>query len=141
MGFITNLDSHKFNHANSEIILKPNILKLRNETRYNNELLKEMASIYARLINQYKSKYQTVFSASFDEQGENGQMSDEIELYINWNINRNLTESDNGNIDFTSALGNRIQKPETKDSGWRFDKVNSKTSYFKKLLKWMVQVR
>ena len=39
-----------------------------------------MATIYVRLLIQFKTKYQTVFSARFDEQDEDGQKLDEIEL-------------------------------------------------------------
>ena len=31
------------------------------------KFFKEMATIYAKLINQFKNKYQTVFSARFDK--------------------------------------------------------------------------
>ena len=53
-----------------------------------------MSIIYARLINQYKFKYQGVFLCIFDKQGEHNEKLDEIELFINLNINHNLTESD-----------------------------------------------
>ena len=36
-----------------------------------------MATIYARIKNQCKYKYQTVFSSSFDKQDEDGQMTDQ----------------------------------------------------------------
>ena len=39
--------------------------------------MKELSVIYARLINQYIFKYQTVFSARFDEQDEDNQVLDE----------------------------------------------------------------
>ena len=39
-----------------------------------------MANIYARLTNQNKFKYQTVFSARIDKQDEDDQVLDEIEL-------------------------------------------------------------
>ena len=35
-----------------------------------NTLVKEMSVIHARLINQYKFKYQTVFLCNFDKQGK-----------------------------------------------------------------------
>ena len=41
--------------------------------------MKELAVIYARLINQYKFKYQTVFSARFGKQNEDNQVLDETE--------------------------------------------------------------
>ena len=49
-----------------------------------------MAIIYARSINQYKFKCHTIFAARFDKQDQDGQMLDEIELYINLKKNQNL---------------------------------------------------
>ena len=48
------------------------------------------------------------------------------------NINHKLTETDIDNIDDKSPLEHQIQKQEMKDSGWRFDKINSMTKYFYK---------
>ena len=88
--------------------------------------MKKVSVIYAILINQYKHKHQTVFSARFDKQDENNQLLDETEIFINLNINHNLTESDLDKIDFKSSLEHQIQQQEMmKDSGWRFDKKNS----------------
>ena len=47
------LDSHDINQANSKICIKPNFPQLGIETRYLIKILKEMATFYARLINQY----------------------------------------------------------------------------------------
>ena len=49
-----------------------------------------MASFYTRLLRQYKFKYQTVFSAKFDEQDKDDQVLEEIELFVNLNFDRNL---------------------------------------------------
>ena len=84
-----------------------------------------MATIYARLINQYKFKYHTLFSASFYKNIEEDQRSDEAELFINLKINKNLTETDINNIDIKSQLEHQIQVQETKEAGWIFDKLNS----------------
>ena len=92
--------------------------------------MKELSVINAKLINQYKFKYQTVFSARFDKQDENDQVLDETELYINLNINHNSTQSDFDYIDVKSPLEFQIQQQDMKDSGWRFDKTNSMTIYF-----------
>ena len=94
--------------------------------------MKELAVIYARLINQYKFRYQTVFSARFDKQNEDGHLLDETELFINLNINQNLTQTDINNIDVVSPLEHQKQQQEMKDSGSRFDKINSMTIYFYK---------
>ena len=130
IGFKINLDSHNLHHANSKLTIIPNYPEFGIEVRYINKILKELAVIYARLINQYKFKCQTVFSARFDKQDEEDQLLDEIELFINLNMNYNITQSDIDNIDIKSPLEHQIQKQEMKDSGWRFDKINSMTIYF-----------
>ena len=84
-----------------------------------------MSVIYARLINQYIFKYQTVFSARFDKQNEDNQVVDETEIFNNLNINHTLTQTDIDNIDVKSPLEHQIQQQEMKDSGWRFDKTIS----------------
>ena len=132
VGFKINLDSHNLHHTNSKLTITPNFPEFGIELRYINKIMKELAIIYARLINQYKFKYQTVFSAIFDKQDENGQLLDETELLINLNINHNLTQSDLDNINIISPLEFQIQQQEKKDSGWRFDKINSMTVYFYK---------
>ena len=84
-----------------------------------------MATIYAKLINLYKFKYLILFSATFCKINKEDQRSNEIELFINLNINNNLTQSDIDNIDIKSQLEHQIQIQETKGSGWIFDKINS----------------
>ena len=130
VGFKINLDSHHINHANSKLTIKPNHPEFGIEFRYITKIMKELAVIYARLINQCKFRYQTVFSARFDKQDENNRVLDETELFINLNINHNLTQSDRDNIDIKSPLDDQIQQQQMKDSGWRFDKINSMTIYF-----------
>ena len=84
-----------------------------------------MATIYAKLINQYKFNYHILFSANFYKKNEEDQRSDEIELFNILNINKNLTETDIINIDVKSQLQHQFQIQETKESGWIFDKFNS----------------
>ena len=84
-----------------------------------------MATVYARLINQYKFKYHKLFSASIYKINEEDQRSDEIESFINLNIKNNLTETDIIKKDVKSQLEHQIQIQETKESGWIFDKINS----------------
>ena len=43
--------------------------------------MKELSVIYARLINQDKFRYQTVFSARFDKQNEDNQELDEKNIF------------------------------------------------------------
>ena len=53
-------------------------------------------------------------------------------MFINLNINHNLTESDIDIIDVRSQLEHQIQIQETKEIGWLFGKVISmKTSFYK----------
>ena len=125
IGFKIFLESHNINRANSLLNIEPNFPDIGIETRYINKILREMATIYARLINQYKFKYHKSFSASFYKINEEDQRSDEIELFINLNINNNLTETDVNNIDVKSQIEHQIQVQETKESGWIFNKNNS----------------
>ena len=94
--------------------------------------MKALSVIYARLMNQYNFRYQTVFSARFDEQDEDNQVLDGTKYFINLNYNHNLTESHLDNIDVMSPLQHQIQQQEMINSGWRFDKINSMTIYFYK---------
>ena len=129
-GFIITLESHHINHANCNLITKHNYPECGIEVRYIKKIIKELSIIYASLINQYKFSYQTVFSARFDKQDEINQVLEETELFIILNFNHNLTESDLDKIDVKSPLEHQIQQQEMKDSGWRFDKINSMTVYF-----------
>ena len=61
VGFKINLDSHHINHLNSKITITPNFKEFGIEVRYINKIMKELSVIYARLINQYIFRYQTVF--------------------------------------------------------------------------------
>ena len=63
--FKINLESHNINHANSLLNVVPNFPDIGIETRYIIKILKEMATIHARLINQKKFKYHIIFPAIF----------------------------------------------------------------------------
>ena len=126
------LDGHHINHLNSKITITSNFQDTGIEFRFINKIMREMSIIYARLINQYKFRYQVVFLGRFDKQDEDGQIFDETELFINLNINQNLTQSDLDNVNITFPLERQIQQQEMKDSGWRFDKISSMTIYFYK---------
>ena len=127
-----NLDSHNLHHTNSKLSITPTFQNSWIELRFNNKIMKELAVIYARLINQYKFKNQTVFSARFNKQDEDNQVLDDTELFSNLNINQNLTQSDLDKIDIRSPLEYQIQKQEMKNCGWRLDKLYSMTIYFYK---------
>ena len=80
IGFKINLESHNISHANSILTITPNFPDIGIELRYINKITKEMSVTYARLINQYKFKYHTLFSASFYKINEEDQRDNEIEL-------------------------------------------------------------
>ena len=72
-GFKINLESHNISHANSILTITPNFLEFGIEFRYTKKIIKELSVLYARLINQYKFKYHTLFSASFYKINEEDQ--------------------------------------------------------------------
>ena len=101
-GFKIILEIHKTIHAISLLKIIPNFPDIGFETRFINKILKEMATIYGRLINQYRFKYHILFSASFYKIDEEDQKSDEIELFNNLNTINKMTETDINNIDVKS---------------------------------------
>ena len=127
IGFNITLETHHINHDNSKLNIKANYPEFRIEVRCNNKILKELSINFARLLNQYKLKHQTVFSARFDKQDEDNRVLDETDLFLNLYINHNLTETDIDEIDMKSPLENHIPQQEMKDSGWRFNNINSVT--------------
>ena len=120
-GFKINLESHNISHANSILTITPKFQEFGIGYRYINKIVKKLCGIYARLINQYKFKYHTLFSASFYKINEEDQRYNEIELYIKLKINHKLTESDIENIDVGSQLEHQIQNQEMKEAVWIFD--------------------
>ena len=128
VGFNIYLDSHYLIMLTVFQLINQIIQRLKSGLY---KILREMAPFYARLINQYKFKIRTAFSARLDKQDEDGQILDEIELYINVGINRNLTRNiiDNNNLRF--QLEREILNQEMKDSGWKFDEINSMTYFCK----------
>ena len=131
-GFKINSESHNISHANSTLTITCNYPEIGIEYRYINKIIKKLSVIYARIINQYKFKYHTIFSASFYKIKEEDQRDSEIELYMNLKNIHNLTESDIDNIDVRSKIEHQIQIQEAKDSGWIFDKINSMKISFNK---------
>ena len=130
--FELTLASHNLHHANSILTITLNLAEFGIEVRFIKKFIKELSFVYAILINQYEFKYQTVFSARFDKQDADNRVLDETEFIINLNIIHKLTETDIVNTDIKSPLEHQIQHQETKDSGWRFDKISSMIVYFYK---------
>ena len=112
MGFNITLESHHINQANSNLFIKLNYFEVGIEDRFSNKIIKELSVIYARIINQYTFKYQTIFPARFDNQDEKNQVLNETELLINLKINHNLKETDIHIIDIKSPLEHQIQIQE-----------------------------
>ena len=130
-GIKFNLEGLNIDHAHSILSIIPIYTDFGIETRYNNEILKETATTYARLLNQFKFKNHILFSASFYKINEEDQRGDEIEFSMNLNINHKLTESDINNIGVKSQLEHQIQIHDTKESGWLFDIVSMKLGFYK----------
>ena len=64
----TNLDRSHIDHSNSKLTISPNHIEIKKLHVSNN--LEQVSNINARLTNQYKFKYQTVFSAIIDKKDE-----------------------------------------------------------------------
>ena len=111
--FKCNLDSHNIKQDISILSFRPIYKDFGIETRYNNIILKEMATIYATLFNQYTFKHHIIFSAMFYKINEEYQRSNEIALFNTLNNNQKVTESDINNIDVKSQLEHQIQIQET----------------------------
>ena len=103
------------------IIITPNKSEYEVEVRYIYHIIKQLSNIYARLINQYKFGYRTVFLVVFDKQNE---------LFIDLNISHNLTQNDIDMIDVISPLKHKIHDEKMKNSNWQFNKIISMTVYF-----------
>ena len=110
VGFNITLDNHQFNHANCKLTILASFPEGGIEHRYINKIMKEMSVVYARFRNQYKFKYLTVFSARFHKQDEDNEVLDETELFINLNINDNLTETDIYKTDIASPSEHQFQQ-------------------------------
>ena len=107
-----NLDSHNLLYTNSKLTITPTFQEFGIEVRFINKIMKELSVIYARLINQYKFRCQSVFSARFHKQDDDDQLLDETEIFINININQNLTQSHLDKIDIRSPLEHQFQQQE-----------------------------
>ena len=65
IGFKINLESHNNIHTISLLNIVPNFPDIGIETSYFNETIKEMATIYARLLSQCKFKYHIFLQQAF----------------------------------------------------------------------------
>ena len=90
--------------------MTPNYPEFGVEVQYILKISEELSIIYARLINQYKFKYETVLSERFDKQDEDNRVVEEMESINNLNINQNLTQTDIDNIDIKSPLEHQIRQ-------------------------------
>jgi len=77
-----NIDNHHEKHAISIITITSKFDNIGIDINHINRIMVEMANIYAKLINQYKFKYQLTFLVLFNKYGENNEIISEIELPI-----------------------------------------------------------
>ena len=81
----------------------------------------ELGDINAKLINQYKFKYQVTFLLLFNKNGEDGEITNQIEFPIIISMTGNLTHSELNNNNINQwTLENRIQTKEIKKLGRTF---------------------
>ena len=82
-----------------------------------------MGDIYAKLINQYKIKYQVTFLLLNNKHREKGEITNRIQLPVTLSMTDNLTHSEMKKINTQWTLENRIQTIEIKESGWTFKEI------------------
>ena len=120
------IDNHHSKHANSTMIFTSKFDDIGIDITYINQILVERVIIYAKLINQNKFKYQITFSSVFNKYGEDGEITNQIEIPNIVSMTHILTQSELDNIIVQWTLENRIQTIEMKESGWNFQKTNSR---------------
>ena len=131
LGYNIELDSYNINNLISKITMKSNY-NLRIENRDTNNIFREMAMNYARLIGQYKFKYQVVFLALFEKMNDFGYIENKTEMYISLKINHTITKSDLDNLTTNSQVESHIGNQQMKGSGWIFNILNSMAICFYK---------
>ena len=94
-----NIDNHHDKHANSQITITWKFNNIGIDISHNNKIMEEMSLVYAKIIFQYKFKYQLTFLVIFNKYGENNEITSEIELPITLSITHNLTQSEMDNFD------------------------------------------
>ena len=132
MGLKINVECHNINRAKFILTIIPTYTDFRSETIYINKIIKEMATIYARLINHFKFENHKLFSAIYYKTDEKHQRISEIELFIKLNINHISIEPDIKNLDVEYQLEHQIQiqLQETKESSWIIDEISSMKTRF-----------
>ena len=93
--------------------------------------MKEMSHIFAKIVDQYRFKFESTFLVLFNKYGEDIETPSEIELPITLSNTHNLTQPEIDNINIQWTLEIRIQSVELKNSGWNYRKINRMgTSFF-----------
>ena len=85
-----------------------------------NKIMEEMSLVYAKLKNQQKFKHHLTFLKLFNKNGEDNEITSEIELPPILSFTHNLTQSEIDNINIQRVLENGIQSIEMKESAWNF---------------------
>ena len=91
-----------------------------------------MSHFYAKLMNQYKLKYQIKFLVLSNKNGEVNETISEKDLPTTLSITHNLTQSEIDNINIQWTLEKRIESVEMKKSGWNFQRFNNMSISFDK---------
>ena len=94
--------------------------------------MEEMSHVYAKLMNQYKLKYQIKFLVLSNKNGEVNETISEKDLPTTLSITHNLTQSEIDNINIQWTLEKRIESVEMKKSGWNFQRFNNMSISFYK---------
>ena len=129
------MQSHHLNHKISKLIIKPNYLEFRTEPQFFNKIRNVLAIRHARLLNQYKIKHQTVFSARYDKQDEDNQLLDATKFFNISNFNYNLTETNIDEIDYKISFEYQLQQQKLKIVDGNLTKLFQWYSIFTKLVK------
>ena len=131
MAYDLTVDRHHKRDLNSQITITSKLDNLFGiEMYYINDMITEMAHIYANFINQYKFKYQLSFMLLFNKFEEDGDIGKEAEMVINLNMINNLTQSEIDNTNIQWEVEARKQNLEKRESGWHFQRVNFMTISF-----------
>ena len=119
------IDNHHDKDANSQITITSKFNNIGIDINHIIDIMKEKCDVYAKLVLQYKFKYQLTFLVIFYRFGEDNEILSEVELPITLTITHNLTQSELDTINIRWTLENRIQSVEMKESGWTFQRINS----------------
>ena len=127
-----NLQNNHKKHSNSQLTITLTIKNIGIDINHIFKIMEKLSHLYAKLINQYKFKYQLTFLLLFNKFGEDNEITSAKELPITFSVTHNLTQSRIDNITIQCDLENRIQSIEMKESGCNFQRIKTMTISFNK---------